>query len=801
METNFKEQQIPKVEQEGLSLKDLKLKVLRNWYWFAIFSFIGLVVSFVYHQFVPTKYGISSTLLIKNDSRSTEMNNIFRQLNVNQGNPAIQDQVGVLMSYNLNLRAMQNFDWRYSWYKKDWFSKKDLYMNFPFSIEEPDESVQIENVELKVIPKSETEYRLSCDKKIKINGVEVRINFDEIVPFGELFKNSYFQFTINKIADRPIPVGEEFVLEFNNVSQLAIAYKNKLEVKPGNEVENSNLLILEMETSNLQRDVDYLNQLGKIYIQFGLDEKNRIANSTIKFIDDQITGVDRSLQIAGDQFSDFRSRNRTVDLGQEATTVVDKLKQIEAERADIDLTLDYYNNLKFYLENRDQNKDLVAPSLGGNTDEALNQKVLRLNELYVKREVLSYTAQERNPVLISLTNEINYTQKSLKENVENLISNAKVELENLNHRQRSINAELSKLPKTEQDLIGIKRNFDLNNELYTFLLQRRAEAEISKASNNPDAQILDPAEVEIAVVLGPILLINLAAGLFGGMFIALSLVIIKEMSSDVLTDVEEISKRLDVSVLGSIGSNKFKTEMAAYQYPRSALTESFRGLRLNLEHLFREHDGNVLAIHSYISGEGKSFVAFNLAIIFAKSNRKVLLVDGDLRRPRLHKILKQDHENGLSGFLDGSKDLSEIVRKTNIDNLDFVSSGDAHFDSSELLNNGRIKTFIDLVKNQYDYVIIDNSPVGIVFDPVLIGVHADINLILLRLNYSKREELSAINKIGFDGVLKNVTVAVNDIKQSFGFGYYTEENPSMDGPEPSDEGSIVEEKTSIEQPV
>jgi capsular exopolysaccharide synthesis family protein len=528
-----------------------------------------------------------------------------------------------------------------------------------------------------------------------------------------------------------------------------------------------------------------------VYIQFGLDEKNKMANNTIKFIDDQITGVNQSLQMAGDKFTSFRAQNRTVDLGQEASTVVEKLKQIEGERSNVDLKLEYYNNLKYYLENRDQNKDLVAPSLVGVTDEELNQKVIRLNELYVKREVLSYTAQERNPVLIQLTNEIEYTQKTLKENVENLIANSNVELQNLNERQRSVNSQLSRLPKTEQDLIGIKRNFDLNNELYTFLLQRRAEAEIAKASNNPDAQILDPSDTSIAVLLGPILLFDLLVGFFGGLFVAFFVVLVKELLAGVLTDVEDIASRLDVPMVGTITYNKYKTEKAVLNYPRSALTESFRGLRLNLEYFFQNVNGKVLAVHSYLSGEGKSFVAFNLAVIFALGKKKVLLVDADLRKSRLHKILEMDSEIGLSNFLHGEyTELAEVVKSTEIPNLSFVAAGSNHDNSSELLNNRVLRDFIDQAKEQFDYVILDNAPFGVVYDPVIVGMYSDFNLLLVRLNHSDEEEIDAINKIAHDGILKNVMVAVNGKKQIKSHGYYTEETKS-DGTK--NEGLRVEE--------
>jgi len=771
---NIKERRLLPSEPEGLTLKDLKSKLLRNWYLFVIFCSIGLVLSFAYKKIVKPYYRISTTILIKTD-KSSDLNNIFRELNVNSGSAAIQDQVGVLKSYNLNLKAVQYLNWRYSWSKKDLFASQDIYGNDPYLLEQESERSQLENVPLVIKTVSENSYVIDCEKTVKIKNDVKSININKELKFGEVFDHEFFHFALAKRADRPVKVGEEFELVFNNLGDLALSYKNKLDVKQPQDG-LSNLIIVELKTSNLLRDVDYLNQLGKVYIQFGLDEKNRMANNTIKFIDDQITGVNQSLQIAGDKFTSFRAQNRTVDLGQEASSVVEKLKQIEGERSNVDLKLEYYNNLKYYLENRDQNKDLVAPSLVGVTDEALNEKVIQLNELYVKREVLSYTAQERNPTLISLTNQIGFIQKSLKENVENLIANSQVELENLNERQRSVNSQLSRLPKTEQDLIGIKRNFDLNNELYTFLLQRRAEAEIAKASNNPDAQILDPSDTGIAVLLGPILFMNLAIGLFGGLFVAFVFVLAKEIFAGVLTEVEDITRRLDVPVVGTISFNKYKTEMAVIHYPRSALTESFRGLRLNLEYFFQNVNGKVLAVHSYLSGEGKSFVALNLAIIFALGKKKVLIVDGDLRKSRLHKILKMEPENGLSDFLYGEKSLAEVVRPTEITNLSFVSCGSPHDNSSELLNNGILRDFIQQAKEQFDYVIFDNAPFGVVYDPVIIGMHSDFNLLLVRLNKSDTEEIDAINKIAHDGILKNVIVAVNGKKQVKGHGYYTEDS-------------------------
>ncbi len=767
-------------EAEGISFNLIKAKFLKNWIWFACFSFVGVAIAVVYNKLALPYYRISTTILVQSDTKGLDLNNIFSQLKTSQGYPEIQDQIGVLKSYSLNLQTMQYFNWRYSWYKQELIARRDLYKREPFLLDMPNEAIQLENVPIHITPKG-NKYSIECDEKVSIDGAPQKVSFKLDATFGQPFKNKYFQFTISKKEGLQLQDGDEYVLIFNDLSKLALAYKERLEVRSSNAMSDSHLIIVELVTNQLGRDVDYLNELGKIYIQFGLDEKNRVANNTIKFIDSQIAGVNSTLQSAGDRFSSFRAQNKTVDLGQEAAKVVEQLQQIEKDRADLDLRIDYYNNLKFYLDNRGQNKDLVAPSIAKLTDEALNAMVKKLNDLYSKREVMSYTVQERNPVLISLNNEIDFTQKSLRENIDNLISNATVEAQTLNERQQRINAQLSKLPKTEQDLIGIKRNFDLNNELYTFLLQRRAEAEITKASNNPDGQILDPTDRGIALLLGPILAINIVVGLFGGLFIALVIVVVRELMSEKLGELEDISRRLDVSIVGSVVFSRYKTEMPVFEFPRSALAESFRGIRGNIEFLSKDSENKVLAVHSYISGEGKSFVAFNLALIFAMTNKKTLIVDGDLRKPRLHTIVGQDNSIGLSTFLDGKAKLEDVIRETKIPNLSFVSSGDVHESPAELLNSSMIKTFVESVRQQFDFVIIDNSPIGLVYDATLIGAQADFNLILLRLNYSNKSEISAINKIGYDAILKNVMVAVNDIRQVKGYGYYAEESKAQDG--------------------
>jgi tyrosine-protein kinase Etk/Wzc len=761
-------------DSSGITLKMIKNEAINNWKLFVIFCAIGIVGGLAYYKISPPYHKITTTILIKDDSKSSEINNVFREMRMNNNNATLEDQIGVLKSYSLNLRTMQLFNWQTMWTKKDWLLHRDLYGHEPFELIQAPEAMQTRGVRIKITPVSETEYIASCDEITTIRDNRVAVSFENRLQFGDTLDNKFFKFAIQKKSDASMEIGEDYYLEFKNISHLATEYKENLKIKPVSEESESNLILVELTTSNLARDVDYMNQLGKVYIQFGIDEKNRIADNTIKFIDDQISGVNQTLQVAGDRFSNFRSRNRTVDLGQEASSVVEKQNQIEKDRADIELRLSYYNNLKYYLENRDLNNDLVAPSLVGVTDNTLTTRVAKLNELYTKREVLSYTAQERNPVIISLNNEINYIRKILLENVDNFIGQANMEMANLKQRQNALNNELYRLPKTEQDLIGIKRNFDLNNELYTFLLERRAEAEIAKASTDADAQILDPADTEVATLIGPILTIDLAAGLFIGLFLAYSIVVARWLMMGVIKDTADVTTRLDVDMVGSIVTSAYKTEKAVIDFPRSALTESLRGLRINLDHFLNKVNGKVIAVQALIPGAGKSFVSFNLALMFAQLKKKVLLIDGDMRKPKLHKVMGLQLDNGLSEYLKGEREIKKIVRSSPFPNLSFISAGELQPDSSELLSNGQIQLLINTLREEYDYIIIDNSPIGIIHDSSIIGAQADANLFLLRMNVSEFDEINEINKIGRQGIMRGVMVALNGKKHAKGYGYYSE---------------------------
>jgi len=336
-----------------------------------------------------------------------------------------------------------------------------------------------------------------------------------------------------------------------------------------------------------------------------------------------------------------------------------------------------------------------------------------------------------------------------------------------------INLELAGLPKTEQKLINIKRRFDLNNELYTFLLQKRAEAAITTASNVSDAQILDPARVDTAVKVGPKTTINLLIGLILGLAVPFLVIVVGDYFNDTVQSKEDIEKDSKLPIMGEISHNNYDLELPIAQHPRSGIAESFRGLRTNLQYLFKQKDTcKVLAIHSMIPGEGKTFCSLNLACIIAMDSKKVLLLGCDLRKPRLHSIFKVDNKSGLSTYLIGNHALKDIVQSTSTKNLYFVNSGPVPPNPAELLGTEGFRTFIEEAKQDFDYIIMDNAPITLVTDGLLTGKYADANLFVLRQSYSNKNQIKFINQVAEKENISQLGIVLNDtVNRGYGYAY------------------------------
>ncbi len=765
--------------EDEIDLKSIFFRLLSKWHWFVLCGSLGILLAFFFSRFSQPIYDVKSVMLVQEESNGMGVENLFEGMELG-GKTNIENHIGILNSYTLNLQTLENLKWRTTWYTKGSFKNTDLYQKTPFYVTE-NSANNLAGIRISITSIDDNSYHIKVDDEFKDDDAAYPIEFESIGQYGLPFKNDFFDFTLEK-KNTILP--SEYYFVFNDIELMALDYVEKTNVSLVDK--NAELIQLQMQGHTPSRVVDYLNELCNVYIQFGLKKKNQISFNTVRFIDEQIDGIVDSLRVAGQNFTDFRSKKKSIDLSHEAQLILEKVGEIETEQATLNFQLDYFKNLLNYMRDSDKMEKITAPSVVGIIDPGLNAQVVKLGELYSKKSTLSYIAKEKNPSLIMLNNEIKNVISSLEENLRNLLTNAETQDRFLKNRKDQITMRLAGLPETEQEMVNIKRRFDLNNELYTFLLKKRAEAAITTASNIPDAQIIDVARVRTAKKVGPKTLLIIVIGLMLGLMLPLFIILIKDTFNDSIKSKEELENLTQLPIMGEIAHNNYKNELAILDHPRSGLAESYRGLRTNLQYLFKGDLNKVLAIHSMIPGEGKTFNSVNIATIIAMDNKKVLLVGCDLRKPRLHDIFGIPNSNGLSTYLIGQHTLKNVINQSQVKNLHFVNSGPIPPNPAELLGNGDFKTFIEEAKSEYDYVVLDNAPVTLVTDGILTGKYADSNLFVLRQAYSRKDQIKFINQLSKKEDMQNVGIILNDAinngygntygSYGYGNGYYDEDH-------------------------
>lgn len=486
----------------------------------------------------------------------------------------------------------------------------------------------------------------------------------------------------------------------------------------------------------------------------------------------QRVGISDSLNSAGINFTEFRSKDKIINIGEQGTQVMTNLMQIESDRNKNQMQLDYFRNLLEYLGKSDDNKQLVAPSVVGIQDPALNTMVVKLSELYSRRQVLSFSANETNPTLVMIDKEIAQANARLKENLRNLIQNAEVLNNSLDSQKSTINAQLNKLPAKEQDLINYQRRYDLTNEIYTFLLQKRSEINIALAGATPEVQIIDAARMETVSPIGLTPMSKIMIGLLFGLMIPAAYLLVIGFFSSTIQTQDDVASATRLPILGNVIHSNSKSDTPVNDNPRSGIAESYRSIRTNLQFVLNGTEKKIVSIHSTSPGEGKSFTSVNLATILAMNDKKVVLVGADLRKARLHKIFNLPNDKGLSTYLSGQDSLNDILFECIIDNLMVIPAGPVPPNPSELIDRPGMKSLLDELATRYDYIIVDNAPVSLVTDGLLAGRLAHLNVFILRYGVSKKEQIKLINQIADNKVLHNINLVINDIQgPGFGYGY------------------------------
>lgn len=751
------------------SSKSQIIKYLKKWPWFVLFCTLGLTLGYLTFKNSPNTYEVKSRLLVKSDESSINPVLAFDNQSLRQGNRSnIDNQIGIMQSFTLYRKALSQLNWDYSWFEKRILYDKDLYGNPPFELSIPPNARNAEGVAIEIIPLNDTEFELICSGETNLNGYYETISLDENVKYGVPLVNDFFNFTLDKPSGNP---GTTYILVFNDLDQLTSQYLSLTKIAADDV--NADIISIRINSKlSPQRTVDFINELNEVFIDFGVENQYESSENSVQFIDSQLDRLKKSVDTAAENFSSYRRRNQVINLGQEAQLVYARLEEIEQDQYMTQLQVDYYSDLLQYLDNSEKIEEMASPSVVGISDAGLTDLLAKLTELYSRRQTLSYSVQEKNPTYVMLEREIRIARDGLEETIRNQMKATETKLESLHDRHSEVQARLQKLPETEKRLVGIQREFDLNNELYTYMLQKKAEASISKASIAPKVQVIDRALLETTVHTGPQMLKFIAAGFMGGVLLPFLFFFIAAFFDNTIETMAEVEKASKLPVFEGIVKHKYKSMVPVALHPRSGIAESFRRVKFNISSLLGDKDSTVIAINSLLPGEGKSFISSNLAVILSKSNKKVLILGADLHNPTVQTYIEQKDNVGLTDYLTGNKSIDEILEDTKYPNLKIIQAGTIHESPSDILDTIKLELLMTEVRKTFDYIIIDNAPLLLVPGSILFSQLSDIGLFILRMNQSHRTQIDQINKLVSFNKLKQAAILLNDMTgTSLGYGY------------------------------
>ena len=771
--------------QEETDLTRIIELVSRNYKLFIICVIIAIILAFFVNYRAKPVYKVSSSILIREDSRSQNGNaNDFLNSNLFKTNQNFQNALWVLKSTPVIRQTVDDLDLSVSYYFKEGFQYRDAYNELPFRILLLPNHVQPLNIRFTISIQDKGNFTVKAKSKSanfynlvtnEISHQKDNWDFEQNGKFGKLIETKDLAFMVTRDTGRQVFYKNEFVYSFviSNETSLTESLKNSLQFNVIDKL--ATVIEIGYKCESIEKGKDILNELMNVYSQQNLYQKNHIADITIDYIEKQLNEISDSLSQTEDNLQKFRSSNQLLNVTEQATGISAQYMNLQNQMAELTTRKKYYDYVSDYLARNNDFSNMIVPASMGIADQLLNSLMTELIAAQAQRSNLIENNQEKNPLVQKLTIQIENTRKTIIENIEAVRKTTDISLEEMRKRIGKVEAEISRIPKTQRQLGGIERKYRLNDAIYNYLLEKRAEAKITQASNLPDNIVIEPAKLVGTGPVFPNKRMNYLIALFLGLGIPFLYLLVRSVLNNKILSHENLETPSDIPMLGKIMHNFRKSTNVMYEYPKSSIAESYRAFRTNLDYHFKGVPQKVIMVTSSIAGEGKSFNALNLAMSYAQLGRKTILLDFDLRKPSGFFSKEGESIVGLSSYLtDRIGNLEGIILKSPHPRLDYISSGPIPPDPIELLARDKTKELISELVSFYDCVIMDTTPLAQVADAFLLMDYANIKVIVVRYNFTPKKVFSLIMKDLKQKNIDNACVLMNDnrvFRDQYGYGY------------------------------
>ena len=764
-----------------------------NWYWIILGGLLGFGVAHTYLRYVPNVYSATAKILIKDNENQGRARNAIAaatDLGMVTQTDGFQNEMEILKSSGLSSEVLKNLKLYTTYQLKGRFGKTAVYKDQPISVDLQSSVLDKLNVPMSiVITRSANTYNAAIEYYVPITEFEV-----EPYPYNKNVKITNFPMTVStKVGNVTFTKGRtelsEKTTEFVTIQSpqsAAYSWTARTSVSPTSK--ESSVVDVIMTDESSQRAVDYLREMVNRYNSQANDDKNEKALRTEEFIADRLAKITNELDSTDENLQRFLEANNTIAIEASSQKSFSQNTENEKKLEEIIMEEELIKSLVDFARRKD-NKYQVIPSNIGLKDNASTQLINHYNTLVLERKRLMRTASEKSPTVIEITSQIDDVWKSIDEALDENKKSLVIQRDAIEKQLGNSEVGVQKSPEQEKRLKQIGRQQEVQSSLYLTLLQKREENQIQLASTADKAKLIEPARM--SGLVSPKRSMILLIGLIIGLLVPFALLYLSEFLRYKIDGHEDVAKLTSLPILADVAvaneRAKDRGDVVVKKNTNNQMAEIFRSIRTNVQFMLPEGAQRIM-LTSSLSGEGKTFIAANLAVSFALLDKKVIMIGLDIRRPRLANLFRlegvKDTQSGISTLLTldnpSWEEIQEQIVSSQVnENLDILMAGPIPPNPSELLARPTLDKIVESLCEHYDYVIMDTAPIGLVTDTIHIGKLADATIYVTRADYTPKASIEGLNELVETEKLHNVGVVINGIDMSkkrnaysYGYGRY-----------------------------
>ena len=763
--------------EEQINIQEIFFRYLIHWPWFVVSVIVCVALAWGYLRLTTPVYNISATVLIKDEKKGggANMSSELEKMGLNgfvSSSSNIENEIEVLKSRTLAREVVSSLGLFVTYMDEDKFPNKELYRTSPVLVsltpQEADRLPQTMEIDMLLQPAG------AMDVQVKVGKKEYRKHLEKlpaVFPTDEgtvaFFANND---TLSSLRPESVTTERHITAYINRPFAVAKGYAGSLSITPTSKA--TSVVTVSLKNSNTQRGKDYIDKLLEMYNINANNDKNEVAQRTAEFIDERIDIISKELGSTERDLENFKRSAGITDLTSEAQIALTGNAEYEKKRVENQTQINLVMDLKKYLQGSEYE---VLPANVGLQDAGVAGAIDRYNEMVAERKRLLRTSTESNPAIVNLTTSIRAMRSNIQTTLDATLKGLEITKADLIREASRYSRRISDAPTQERQFVSIARQQEIKSGLYLMLLQKREENAIVLAAIANNAKIIDEAQADSTPISPKRMMIYLAALVFG-IGIPVGVIYLIGLTKFKIEGRADVEKLTSLPVVGDIPLADEKTgAIAVFENQNNLMSETFRNVRTNLQFML-ENGKNVILVTSTVSGEGKSFISANLAISLSLLGKKVVIVGLDIRKPGLNKVFNlPKKEYGITQFLTNSTvNLMDLVHHSDINkNLYILPGGTVPPNPTELLARDGLEKAVEILRKNFDYVILDTAPVGMVTDTLLIGRVADLSVYVCRADYTRKTEFTLINELAENNKLPNLCIAINGLDlQKKKYGYY-----------------------------